>query len=242
VIAVLLALGSFVSTMLGGLVALRRADRLTTFMGLGAGMLIGAALFDLLPEGLDLARSRGLPAISVTSVTGLGFVSVYLLEKYLAYHSHPDPAYAGSAHRHVGDIGALSMTLHSFLDGTAIGIGFEVAPAVGALVAAAVICHDFSDGLSTSVLLFKSEAPRRRTTAWLIADASAPALGALATQLVAIPPEALSRLLAFFAGLFLYLGASHLLPEAHRPRTTRGVLLATLGGFAFLFFVTLALR
>jgi zinc transporter ZupT len=57
-----------------------------------------------------------------------------------------------------------------------------------------------------------------------------------------MPESGLSFLLAFFAGTFLYLGASHLLPEAHHHeahhgRAGRGVALATLIGFAFVVLI-----
>lgn len=234
--AVALALLTFFSTMAGGIIGRRAGSRLTIFLGLAAGMLLGAALFDLLPEALQLAQGLNRPPLFVMSFAAVGFVFFHLLEKFLAIHSHPEPHYGEPGHSHVGDLGALAVTIHSFFDGAAIGVAFQVSSVAGFAVAAAVIAHDFSDGLNTAILLKDSSDSRAR--AWLIADAAAPCLGALFTLAWRFPPALLSPALGVFAGFFLYLGAAHLLPEAHRKKTGISVLFATIAGFALLFAVS----
>ncbi len=51
-------------------------------------------------------------------------------------------------HRHVafGSVAAMGLTVHSFLDGFAIGGGFQASARIGWLVAIAVLAHDFGDG------------------------------------------------------------------------------------------------
>jgi len=239
-VAVVLALLTFFSTMAGGLIGRRSGKRLHLFLGLAAGMLLGAALFDLLPEGLEIAHASGRSPILVTGWAAAGFLAFHILEKFLAFHSHPEPHYGEPGHSHVGDLGALAVTIHSFFDGAAIGMGFQVSPAAGTAVAAAVIAHDFSDGLNTAMLLKDSSDSRAK--AWLVADAAAPCLGAASTLLLRFPPPLLAPALGVFAGFFLYLGAAHLLPEAHRSNSGIPVILATLGGFAILLGVSLYLK
>ena len=234
--AVVLALLTFFSTLAGGVVGRKAGEKLHVFLGLAAGMLLGAALFDLLPEGLSLAREMGRPPIFVTGFAAAGFLAFHLLEKVLAVHSHPEPNYGEPGHSHVGDLGALAITIHSFFDGAAIGVGFQVSDTAGFAVAGAVIAHDFSDGLNTAILLKESTDSRAR--AWLVADAAAPCLGALVTLVWRFSPGLLCPALGIFAGFFLYLGAAHLLPEAHRRKTGIPVLLATIGGFAILYAVS----
>ena len=50
---VLVALGSFATTLLGGVAALRIGDRRHLVLGLAAGLMLGVVLFDLLPEALS---------------------------------------------------------------------------------------------------------------------------------------------------------------------------------------------
>jgi len=49
---VLFAALTFISTMLGGLFALRNRDRLHWILGFTAGVLLGVVAFDLLPENI----------------------------------------------------------------------------------------------------------------------------------------------------------------------------------------------
>src|SRR5437762_788570 len=101
--AIVLALLTFFSTMAGGLIGRRSRSKLHIFLGLAAGMLLGAALFDLLPEGLAIAQSTGRTPLLVTGWAAAGFLAFHVLEKFLAFHSHPEPQYGEPGHSHVGD-------------------------------------------------------------------------------------------------------------------------------------------
>jgi ZIP family zinc transporter len=71
----------------------------------------------------------------------------------------------------------------------------------------------------------------------LLVDASAPVMGALVGVLTPLPQTILLFLLASFAGSFLYIGASDLLPEA-REHDSPWVLVTALGGISVLYVVT----
>ena len=58
-IAVPLAGLTVVSTFAGGLVALRLHRELTTLIALTGGVVLGVALFDVLPEAIDAVGQRG---------------------------------------------------------------------------------------------------------------------------------------------------------------------------------------
>jgi ZIP family zinc transporter len=238
--AILLALLTFFSTLSGGYVGRHSRNRLHLALGLAAGMLLGAALFDLLPEGLAHAQSLGRPPFLVTGFAAAGFLTFHVLEKFLAFHAHPEPSYGEPGHSHAADLGAMAVTIHSFFDGAAIGVGFQGSSSTGIAVAAAVIAHDFSDGLNTAMLL--KDKSDTRANAWLVADAAAPCLGAASTLLWRFPPGLLAPALGLFGGFFLYLGAAHLLPEAHRTGSGIPVVLSTVTGFAILLGVSLFLN
>ena len=69
---VLVALGSFATTLLGGVAALRIGDRRHLVLGLAAGLMLGVVLFDLLPEALgeQPAYLFGVPVVLLAE--GLG--------------------------------------------------------------------------------------------------------------------------------------------------------------------------
>src|SRR5205085_9340645 len=113
-----------------------------------AGLLIGVAFLDLMPEVFDLAREHAISVRPLMVAAIVGFAAIFLLEKLTIIHS--EKQHDAPGHRHnVGLVGALGLSFHSFLDGLAIGVGFRAGTEVGFVVLLAVVAHDFADGLNT---------------------------------------------------------------------------------------------
>jgi len=224
---VFIATLAFVATLFGGVFALRLRDRLHVILGFSAGAVVAVAFFDLLPEALNLAGPTAL------SVAGLGFMLYLAADRLLVAHGH-----AGDAPgEHRGVAGASALSLHSLLDGIGIGLAFQVSPAVGAIVTAAVLTHDFSDGINTVNMVVKNGGSRKVALRWLVLDALAPVIGVGLTFLFTIPVATLGLLLALFAGFFLYIGASDLIPESHHAHPTLVTTVMTIAGAVVLYIV-----
>mgnify|MGYP001580126458 FL=1 len=136
-----------------------------------------------------------------------------------------------------GSFGALTLSAHSFLDGIAIGVGFQASAALGIVVTAAVLTHDFSDGINTVNLVLKNGGSWRRAFRWLLVDAAAPVAGAASTLFFTIPASAIGLVLAIFVGSFLYLSASDLIPESHHRHPRALTTIMTLLGAGIIFAV-----
>lgn len=233
--ALLLSLLTFFSTTIGGWIGLRNSKRLHYVMSFTAGVLLGVVFFDILPEALEVIYESGFSTTPLMVAIVVGFIAFHLLEKtVLIHHSHEED-YADHSHPDVGLVGAAGLSFHSFLDGVGIGLGFQVSPQMGIMIAIAVIAHDFSDGLNTVAFMLTHKNTSKRTLIMLLTDALAPILGAASTLLFTIPNSLLVRYLGFFAGFLLYIGTSDLLPEAHRKHSSYAMLLLTILGAAFVF-------
>jgi ZIP family zinc transporter len=215
VTALWLSLATFASTLAGGLFALRFRDRLHFILAFTAGVLLGVVAFDILPEVFELARENDVDTGSAMAALVVGFLLFHALEKFVLVHHAHESDYASHRHPSVGLLSAAALVGHSFMDGMAIGLGFQVSAAVGVAVAAAVIAHDFCDGLNTVSLMLVNRNTELRSKLMLLLDAIAPVVGAACTLLFAPPPSALTLYLGFFAGFLLYIGAADILPEAH---------------------------
>ena len=236
--AILFSIATFFSTFFGGLLALRFKKSLHLIMSLTAGVLVGVAFFDILPEMFHLTQEAHLDITPGLVMVVGGFLLIHVLEKLaIIHHSHEDE-YASHKHPTVGLISASGLSFHSFLDGVGIGLGFHVSSGVGILVAIAVIAHDFSDGLNTVTLMLVNKNTTKKAFLLLLVDAIAPVLGALSTYLFTIPQHILLLYLGFFAGFLLYIGASDLLPEAHSQHSSWYMLLLTALGAGFIFLIT----
>ncbi len=229
---IFVAIVTFFSTLFGGLFALRLKDKLHLILGFSAGAVVGVSFFDLLPEALELG-SKTYALSTVVAVTALGFATYLIIDRLILHHGHVD----GADHARLGNFGAGTLSFHSFLDGIGIGLAFKVSPALGVIVAAAVLAHDFSDGINTVNFVLKNKGEQSRAFRWLLVDALAPVLGVLATFFISISEEKLGLLLALFSGFFLYIGASDLVPESHHAHPVRWTTIATLLGMMTIYII-----
>jgi zinc transporter ZupT len=237
----LVAFLPFLTTLLGGIAALRIAHRLHPFMAVASGVLVATAVADLLPEAHALAGPDGGLRIGAAAIAG--YLVFSLIEAFVHQssfeHATSDRAFGGDAVPPPAPVGRLlallppaSLIVHSTLDGLAIGFSFQAGGNVGLIVLLAVLAHDFADGLNVVTLALDAARGARVAILMLALDALAPVLGAGLSLVLAIPAGVLALLLAWFAGVFIAIGAGHLLPEAqhHRPGDGPGLVgLATLG-------------
>ncbi len=220
-----IAAAAFFSTLLGGLLALRLHDKLHLILGFSAGAVIGVAFFDLLPEAIEFGARFRTPA-GILSCTALGFLFYLVMDRILLFHGDAAPR---------GRFAAGVLCAHSLLDGIAIGLAFQASRAVGIVVAIAVLTHDFSDGINTMNIVLKNRGNRTQAYRWLLADAMAPVLGIASTHFFALPGSEFGTALALFAGFFLYIGASDLIPESYHAHPKFLTTAMTLAGAGVLY-------
>jgi ZIP family zinc transporter len=208
---------------LGGSLVLRFKSSFDLFLGFSAGTIIGVALFDLIPEALDLAP-QGVSNLSLMSAVAIGFGLYFTIHRTASLVAH-------------GTIGQRQLapailTLHSFFDGLGIGLAFHVSSAAGAIVAIGVLGHDLIDGANTVTLSLSNGASSSIALGWLAADALAPLAGVLLASSIAVPAFWLPIMLAGFGGIFLYIGAVEFLPRS--LGANRSVVTSLLG-LAFIY-------
>ncbi len=235
---IILSIGTFFSTLTGGLIGLKNKDRLHRFLGYTAGVLMGVVAFDLLPEIFKSLQALHHSATGAMIALICGFLLFHIIEKSILIHHSQEEEYETHHHPHVGVASALALSGHSFLDGVGIGLGFQASHVVGIAVAIAVIAHDFTDGLNTVNLMLLNKNNTRKSFKFLLLDALTPVLGALSTLLIHVSPDGLTLYLGFFAGFLLYIGASAILPEAHSKHSSYSTIGLTLLGVIFIFIIT----
>lgn len=230
-VAVPLAGLTVVSTLVGGALALRLHRELKTAIALSGGIVVAVALFDLIPEALE-AIGDGR---RVTTLIGAGFVLFFVADRFLVLHHRDEPEQA-RAHGQVGALGAGALAFHTFTDGLGIGLAFGLDAKTGILVLIAVISHDFADGINAVTFVLRQGGSRRSALRWLLLVAVAPLFGAVAGTALDVSERTLGHLLALYAGIFLYIGATDLLPEAHSHPSGRRMAV-TIAGFAGVFVI-----
>ena len=224
---------TFFSTMAGGITVQRWPGRVQALMALAGGVVLAAAFFDLLPEALERASEIDMPVGVPLGLALIGYLVFHLLDRF--FHRHP--AGGEGEQSAAGLIGAGGFVVHSFFDGLAIGLGFQISAGIGVIVAVAVIGHDFSDGLNTVSYMAAHHQPARRSLWMLMADALMPLVGALTATLAPVPEAVFPLAIGLFSGLFIFAAANRLLPRASGLGYVLGSSL-TVGGTVAMFLVS----
>lgn len=229
------------ATVVGGLLSLRLARHVQLVTALSSGLLVGAALFDLLPEGLAHA-GHGESLDHLLGMVAWGFIGFYLLDLLLPERhaeGHEDHKHAPLEPRAMGLIGAALIALHSALDGALLAaLSQDQGGASGHHSSGvALSIHRFVDGISLVSMMVRNSQPRPRTLYLLAAVCVAPMVGAwLFASGQALAPY-VGELTCVFAGAFLYLGGTHL-PSREHDDSRRFAPLVTGLGFAVVYLLT----
>ena len=259
----LIGLLSLLITLIGGYFALYFKDKLHLILGYSAGAVMGVALFDLIPEAISLGYVQNASGqidsvfnsditMSTMLLVGIGFLLYLFLDRILPMHSHDETDDLnlsashehGKVHKHVNlqarsktSLATYSTILHSLMDGLAIGFAFQVGEKVGIAVAVAILLHNFSDGINTINLSFLNSSSIKLAKRRLLLSAAMPMLGIILSRFIVLDAGGLSTMLAIFAGFFLYIGASELIPESQHRHPYFWTTFMTMFGMFTLYFL-----
>lgn len=172
-----------------------------------AGVLLSAALLNILPEAIEKSNTQFILLIVL-----IVMILAFFFEQFFfhLHHHQEKPRTLKSSIPLVifGD------TIHNFIDGVVIAASFLVQPSLGMMVAIATFLHEIPHEMGDFGLMIAGGWRRQQIILVNILSALATYLGAIIVLVFSNTFEAnLTILLAVAGGLFLYIGASDLLPE-----------------------------
>ena len=228
------------ATLLGGLLAVRFRKWIHILLAVGAGLLLGAAFLDLLPEAIAIGMGASVPATRTLSFTLLSFLAIFIVEN--ALDSLSTGADAPVPRHSLGRIAGSMLIFHSFRDGMAIGAAFGASHTAGYAVAIGIAAHDLGDGMNTVLLTTSGRKPRWVDYGFLLADAIAPLAGGVAAIWWFSSVASSVALLAIAAGFFIQMAASDFLPAIRRSAAPRRYIVpSVLGGVGLIYVANLLL-
>ena len=225
---ILATLAGSVVSLVGGLLLLRAKKRrqaaILLTLPFGAGALLAAAFFDLLPEAFELGDPGELLLWTLA-----GFIFFFLLERsasWFHHHHDHDGSHQNAQQRRlivVGDI------MHNAIDGLAIGAAFLVSIPTGIITAVAVSAHEIPKELGTfALLLWRGWKDKTVFIANLLTDIATVATALLVYSLGSDAHLPVAPLLALTAGFFIYVAASDIIPEIHEQPHRTGMIQAVM--------------
>lgn len=206
------------AALIGGLILLTReklALKISHFLSsFAAGVLLGTAFFDLLPEAIHEGEELGIDALFWTLV---GIIVFFLIERSIHwFHHHED------YHEHLKEskttipLIIIGDTMHNFIDGVVIAATFMTSPQLGIVTTLAVFAHELPQEVGDFGLLLHKGLKPKKIIMVNILSAGVAFIGAIATYLLGSMVEGyVPILLAITAGFFIYIATSDLIPEIH---------------------------
>ena len=179
------------------------------FVCFAAGLLIAVPFLHIIPESLKMTPTA--PAFLLA-----GFLMLHLTSTYLEGFVCGKDA---DAYCRLGVVAALGIGFHSFMDGVVYSVTFSVSTLTGVLAATGMILHEFPEGIITFLLLTRSGFSVRSASVYaFVAAAASTPIGTVVSYpfISGLGRSTLGILLALSAGALIYVGATHLLPEAER--------------------------
>ncbi len=230
---------AFAATLSAGLFVKRLQSHIGIVCAFSAGFFISLSFFDLLPEVLTLASETQVPLELLLMVSIVGFVFLLVANVgFSRFHPKGHSMHKISTQPMIGWLSTLEFCSHAFLEGVAIGVGFQLQFGLGLFVAVAVVSHDFCDGISTLALMLNSGNTLKASLGMLLVDALAPVLGAVTTLFFVVESRVLVYALSFLVGSFFYIGFGTLLPDAYRMNRRVITIVFFLVGFALVLLLT----
>lgn len=236
-LSILLAitLGSLVSMVGGFWLLLTKswtqslALKLTSF---AAGVLLGTAFLDLFPEAFEQS-----PQGEVFIYALFGIIFFFVIERTFVWFHH---------HHGVHDVKPTVLMVlfgdgvHNFIDGMAIAAAFLTNPGLGIATTMAVAAHEIPQEIADFSILLTQGINRKRALIFNFISALTAIMGGLLTYFFAENLNTLIPLIiAFTAGMFIYIALSDLIPELHHEKTQKNVLphiLTFISGIALVYF------
>jgi zinc transporter ZupT len=214
------------------LTGLRRQTRVV--VPFSAGILLGVALFGLIPE---LATEIGWPLSLVLSVSGYG--ALLLVNRYVyrvcptCSHDHDHNACSTELHGFAWPL-IVAATVHSFLDGWSVAT-VQLAVPLGLRVAVplAVALHKLPEGIALGGILQASVRSRKAALGWaVLAEGSTLAGGAVGLVMAPhLGSEWITYPMGIAAGWLFYLGY-HAVHEEWKRRGARPAFASATAGIA----------
>ena len=225
-----------IATFVGGLLSVVIAASLTAtvlsrvvqhLVSLSAGVLLGTALLDVLPEAFESQASP--QALFGTLLAGLLFF--FLLEKAELYrHSHHHEGddhhhHHGFDHEQAGRGGwsvIMGDSIHNFCDGIIIAAAFLADTRLGVVTSLAIIAHEIPQEVGDYIVLLNAGFSRGRALFYNALSGMAAVLGGVVGYFVVGPWEALfPYLLVVAASSFIYVAVADLIPQLQHRLTLR---------------------
>jgi ZIP family zinc transporter len=246
------------ATVLGSFIAFfvknTNTKALCYTLSFSAGAMLFLSLGDLLPHSYLILKSiigtsQASLYVGLALLCGIMFIAAIdklLLKKADPHASFPhkempdvhvSPKINKSKMKNLSMIATLAIGIHNFPEGLATFISALDSKNIGLSVALAIALHNIPEGISVSIPVFYSTGSRLKAIGVSFLAAISEPIGAVLGFLVIrniVPPQMLSLMFSFVAGMMIFISFDELLPTSRAYGGSREVILGMIGGMGFM--------
>ena len=237
-LALLLTTLAGLSTTLGSLLGLAVRKPGPRFMsatlGFSAGVMVLISFVELLQGGIE---SIGFAYANFGFFIGIIFIFIidYLIPHQWAGHQDHSESKDESRLMRMGLLVALGIGIHNFPEGMATFAGTLKDTKLGVAIAVAIAIHNIPEGLAVSAPIYAATKSRSKAFFWSFVSGLAEPVGAGVAALFLLPfltPALLGWLLAFVAGVMVYIAFDELIPTSRSYGQEHTAILGVILGMA----------
>ncbi len=237
-LALLLTTLAGLSTTLGSLLGLavrKPGPRLMSVtLGFSAGVMVLISFVELLQGGIE---SIGFAYANFGFFIGILFIFLidYLLPHQWAGHHDVSVSQDESRLMRMGLLVALGIGIHNFPEGMATFAGTLKDARLGVAIAVAIAIHNIPEGLAVSAPVYAATGSRGKAFLWSFISGLAEPVGAGVAAIFLLPfltPALLGWLLAFVAGVMVYIAFDELIPTSRSYGQEHAAILGVILGMA----------
>ena len=191
-------------------------------LGLSAGIMLYVSFVELIPDAFE-----GIGEIWGVYAFFAGMIAIGIIDMLIPDFENPhhytqidknNPKVDKKLMR-VGLFTALAVAIHNFPEGLATFSSTLVTVELGVLITIAIAIHNIPEGISVSMPIYYATGDKKKAFFYSFLSGFSEPLGAVVGFLILMPflsEWLLSFLLAFVAGIMVYISADELLPSAHK--------------------------
>ncbi|MEA2090334.1 MAG: zinc transporter ZupT [Thermoproteota archaeon] len=244
-LALLLSFLAGMSTTIGAAVAFfikKPTHRILGFtLGFSAGVMINVSFIELLTNSMNGIGFLHANFAFFIGMTIIFAIDVLIPHEYIAEKvESEDPKLMRT-----GVLTALGIAIHNFPEGFATFAGSLYSIEVGVLLAVAIAIHNIPEGISVSIPIFYATRNKRKAFLYSFASGIFEPIGAVIGAAFLLPfmtNDLISWVLAFIAGIMIFISFDELLPAAHKYGKEHMVATGVISGMAVMTLSLIMLR
>jgi zinc and cadmium transporter len=184
-------------------------------LSVSVGVLLSTVFMDFLPEAVSHKYTLGVAIYII-----LGFLMMFILEKFVHYHHTKKCESHDCGHGHAYNLAPINLIgdgIHNFIDGLVIAGSYAVNVSLGITATISIIFHEIPQEIADIGVLLYSGMSKKKVLIFNFLSAGTAIIGAIVGIILSNKLINFNNFVIPFAvGNFLYIAASNLVPQLHR--------------------------